>query len=97
LVAASYEDFGLTPLEAAAFGRPCVALRGGGFLDTIVEGTTGVLFDAPDAEHLSLAMDELDRGVWPEEPLVAHAKNFSEERFGERLRAVVDEEAGADG
>ena len=43
LVAASYEDFGLTPVEAAAFGRPTAALRWGGFLDTIVEGETGVL------------------------------------------------------
>ena len=38
LVAASYEDFGLTPLEAAAFGRPAAALRWGGFLDTVVDG-----------------------------------------------------------
>ena len=41
LVAASYEDFGLTPLEAASFGLPTAALRWGGFLDTIVEGVTG--------------------------------------------------------
>ena len=33
LVAASYEDFGLTPVEAAAFGKPTAALRFGGFLD----------------------------------------------------------------
>ena len=45
LVAASYEDFGLTPIEAAAFGRPTAALRWGGFLDTVVEGTTGLFFD----------------------------------------------------
>ena len=38
LVAASYEDFGLTPLEAASFGKPTAALRWGGFLDTTVEG-----------------------------------------------------------
>ena len=67
LIAASYEDFGLTPLEAAALGRPSVALRAGGFLDTIVEGQTGVLFDAPDSKHLSAAMDELDSQNWPAE------------------------------
>ena len=42
LVTASYEDFGLTPFEANAFGRPAVVLRAGGFLDTFVEGVTGV-------------------------------------------------------
>jgi glycosyltransferase involved in cell wall biosynthesis len=47
LLAASYEDFGLTPVEAAAYGTPTAALRWGGFLDTIAEGRTGVLFDHP--------------------------------------------------
>ena len=42
LVAASYEDSGLTPVEAAAFGRPTAALRSGGFLDTVIDGETGV-------------------------------------------------------
>ena len=36
VVCASYEDFGLTALEAAACGKPVVALRAGGFLDTVV-------------------------------------------------------------
>ncbi len=37
------EDFGLVPLEAAAAGRPTIAFRGGGALETIVEGETGVV------------------------------------------------------
>ena len=44
-----FEDFGLTPLEVAAFGKPTAAPRLGGFLDTIVEGRTGVFYDRPDA------------------------------------------------
>jgi glycosyltransferase involved in cell wall biosynthesis len=36
LVALSHEDFGLTPLEAASFGKPSVVLRWGGFLETQV-------------------------------------------------------------
>ena len=40
LVAASHEDFGLTPLEAACFGKPTAALRWGGFLDTLEEEKT---------------------------------------------------------
>src|SRR5205823_12380194 len=39
LVAASYEDYGLTPLEAASFGKPSTVLRAGGFLDTVVDGS----------------------------------------------------------
>ena len=48
LMAAAYEDFGLTPLEAAAFGRPAAVLAAGGYLDTVIDGQTGVFFTEPD-------------------------------------------------
>lgn len=54
LIAPSHEDFGLTPLEAAAFGVPTVALRGGGYLDTILEGETGLFFDRPTPQEIRL-------------------------------------------
>ncbi len=91
LVAASYEDFGLTPLEAAAFGRPTAALRWGGFLDTIVEGETGVLFDEPEPTAIAAAIDELLTTAWSEEALVAHASRYSPDRFLASVAAVVDE------
>ena len=47
LVAPSLEDFGLTPLEAGAFGKPTLALRCGGYLDTVAEGVNGLFFDRP--------------------------------------------------
>ena len=45
LVTASHEDFGLTPLEANAFGRPVVALRAGGHLDTVLPDRTGLFVE----------------------------------------------------
>jgi glycosyltransferase involved in cell wall biosynthesis len=45
VVAASYEDFGLSPLEGNCFGKPSVVLRAGGFLDTVLEGVNGTFFD----------------------------------------------------
>ena len=54
------EDFGLLPLEAAAAGRPAIAYRGGGALETIVEGTTGEFFDEPSAESLARALRAFD-------------------------------------
>ena len=44
------EDYGLSPLEAAAFGGPSLTLRAGGYLDTVREGVTGLHVDAPDPE-----------------------------------------------
>ncbi len=87
LVAASYEDFGLTPVEAAAFGKPTAALRWGGFLDTIEEGTTGVFFDDPTAGAIADAVRELSSTTWSAEVLVTHAEAYAPERF---LAAVAE-------
>lgn len=89
LVAAAHEDFGLTPLEAAAFGRPTAALRAGGFLDTVVPGETGVFFDTVARDAIAAAVSSLREGAFDEGRLLAHAARFSRERFGERLRQVV--------
>ena len=89
LVAASFEDYGLTPLEAAAFGKPTAALRWGGYLDTVREGETGVFFDRPEPASIRRAVIELAQGAFPEAELRAHASVFSEERFIDRLRALV--------
>lgn len=92
LVAASYEDFGITPLEAAAFGIPVAALRWGGFLDTVREGETGVFFDRPEAAAIRDAIVSLLDGSWDRSALVAHAATFSEARFASRMQTVVEEE-----
>ena len=95
LVAASYEDFGLTPIEAAAFGVPAAVLRWGGFLDTMDEGTTGVFFDDPTPLAVAEAVHRLRSERWDADAIVEHAGTFSEERFTARLRNVVAEEAAA--
>lgn len=89
LVAASYEDFGLTPLEAAAFGKPTVALRWGGFLDTVEEGVNGVFFDKPDPAAIADAIALLFDHRWEERAISALASRFSETRFIERIRGLV--------
>jgi len=94
VVAASFEDYGLTPLEAASFGKPAVVLRAGGFLDTVDEGSTGLFFDRPDAASIGGAVRACASRAWDGHALRGHAGRFSEERFAERLREVVDEEAG---
>ena len=92
LVAASYEDFGLTPVEAAGFGKPTAALRWGGFLDTIVEGSTGVFFDEPTPRLIADAIGALSTTPWDAGILTGHALGFGPDRFSHRLRQVVAEE-----
>jgi len=93
LVAASYEDFGLSPLEAGSFGKPTAALRDGGYLDTVVEGTNGVFFERADAGSIASAVERMQRERWSSETIRAHTDGFSEARFTARLRTVVAEEA----
>lgn len=92
LVAASYEDYGLSPLEAGAFGRPSVVLRDGGYLDTVADGVTGVFFDAPRADLVADAVEDALSRSWDDDVVAAHVATFGRERFVERLRAVVAEQ-----
>jgi glycosyltransferase involved in cell wall biosynthesis len=89
LVAASHEDFGLTPVEAAGFGKPTAALRFGGFLDTVHEGETGVFFDQPTPQAIAEVVQRLLDTNWSTESITRSATRFSEERFCTRIRAAV--------
>jgi glycosyltransferase involved in cell wall biosynthesis len=91
LLAISYEDFGLTPLEAASFGKPCIVLRWGGFVETMVEDVTAVFIDVPDAAHVREALVRLDARTWDPEPIIAHAAKYHESVFIETMRKLVAE------
>lgn len=90
LVAASYEDFGLTPLEAASFGKPTAALHAGGYLDTIEPQVNGLFFEQPDAGSVADGVADLVSRTWDAAAVRAHADSFGKQRFCERLRDVVD-------
>jgi glycosyltransferase involved in cell wall biosynthesis len=90
LVAPSLEDFGLTPIEAAAFGKPTLALHAGGYLDTIDEQVNGVFFPEATAQSIRDAVDAGQSRRWDPELIRAHALQFSEAAFVERLRAEVE-------
>lgn len=92
LIAASHEDFGLTPLEAGAHGVPTIALRAGGYLDTVLEGVSGALFDSPEASTIRSAIERSSHAA----QLDAHAireraEQFSEVRFHAELRTIIDD------
>ncbi len=89
LVAASFEDYGLTPLEAGAAGVPVAALRDGGFLDTVAEGVNGTFFDAPRAELVAAAAEKAIATAWDAAAIANHVEGFGADRFVARLRATV--------
>jgi glycosyltransferase involved in cell wall biosynthesis len=90
-IAASYEDFGLTPIEAGVWGKPSVVLRWGGFLDTVEEGVTGVYFDTPEPDAIAAALEVFEASQFDSGRIRGHVEQFSEERFTETMYAAVDD------
>ena len=83
------EDFGLTPLEAMASGRPVVAYGAGGALETVVEGETGLFFCEQTADALAAALRAMSTLSFTPERLQAHARRFDTAVFAERMRLFV--------
>ncbi len=85
------EDFGITPVEAQACGKPVIAFREGGALETVIDGETGLFFDEPTAASLGQAVDAFEERSWDRAVIRANAERFSIERFLERTRKVIAE------
>lgn len=85
------EDFGITPLEAQASGRPVLAYRRGGALETVVDGETGLFFDRQDADSLDDAVKRFEAGAHAIAPdkCVRNAARFSAARFRSEIGAFV--------
>ena len=83
------EDFVITPLEAMAAGRPVVAYRAGGALDTVIDGTTGIFFDQQTIPALQQAITTLASQAWDAHAIRTHAEYFGRERFMERMQALI--------
>ncbi len=83
------EDFGITPLEAMAAGRPVIAYHGGGALDTVIEGSTGLFFPAQEAAALEQALHRAEHIAWDASAIRTHAESFGRDRFIARIRDFV--------
>lgn len=91
LIFPGVEDFGIVPVEAMASGRPVVALRAGGALETVVEGHTGVFFDEPDASSLAAAVRAALSCDWDPAAIRAHAQRFDESAFHAGMERILAE------
>ncbi|WP_040282459.1 glycosyltransferase [Tessaracoccus massiliensis] len=91
LIAPSHEDYGLTPLEAGVLGTPTLALRAGGYLDTVAEGISGSFFEEPTVADITQAVRRSSTQRIGGASIKAHVDQFSESRFAEKLRTQVDE------
>lgn len=79
------EDFGMAPLEANAAGRPVIAYRAGGAVETVEENVTGVFFDQPSSVSLGEAIEKFEGMRFDQYTLRRHAEKFDRSVFTFRV------------
>ncbi|MDO8435259.1 MAG: glycosyltransferase [bacterium] len=85
------EDFGLTAVESMAAGRPVVALRRGGAVETVAPGISGTFFDTPSWESLYDTMSNTDFAQFNPDTVHAHALMFDESLFVQAMQQAVND------
>jgi len=84
------EDFGLTPLEANSAGRPVIAFKAGGTLDTVVPGVTGEYFTEQTVDNLAAVMEKFNPDAYDTAAIRAHACKFDTSVFREQLMTQIN-------
>jgi glycosyltransferase involved in cell wall biosynthesis len=89
LIMTAVEEFGIVSVEAQASGRPVIARRGGGALETIVEGVTGCLWSGGPRD-LAAAVLAFDDGAVDTQACTGNAARFASDVFRRRMLAEVE-------
>jgi glycosyltransferase involved in cell wall biosynthesis len=83
------EDFGMTPLEINASGRPVIAFQAGGATETVINRKTGVFFKKQTVDSLVQAIEEFQSLSWNRHTLRRHAEKFNSEVFAHRINEFL--------
>jgi len=84
------EDFGITPLEAQAAGRPVIAYGAGGALASVIEGVTGTFFRQQTVESLMEVLATFDERRYDPQSIHNHALEFDTPRFKRRILQFIE-------
>ncbi len=85
------EDFGMVPVEAMASGRPVIALKKGGALDTVCEALSGVFFSRENAQSLNQAIEVFEQNQHKFDPgqIRQHSKKFDVAQFKRQMQEHI--------
>lgn len=83
------EDFGMTVVEAMMQGTPVLAYKGGGYLETVIPGQTGIFVVEVGARAIGEAIKEMNRIKWNSQKINQWARKFGRDRFEREVHKVV--------
>ena len=84
------EDFGLVVIEAQQYGKPVIAFRGGGAMETVVDKKTGVFFDNQTKEALMQALQRFEEQTFDPQESIKQAQKFTLQTFKSDFLAFVN-------
>jgi len=90
LICPQLEDFGLTPIEAQACGKPVIAYNKGGLTETVINGKTGILFNHQSVKSLSLAISKFNPNNFSPKLCRSNALKFSNKNFMLNFKKEID-------
>jgi glycosyltransferase involved in cell wall biosynthesis len=85
------EDFGIAPVQAQAAGRPVIAFRGGGALDTVIPGISGEYFTEQTVESLATVLQKFDPTRYDAAVIRPLALKFDRSVFRQKLSTFVEQ------
>lgn len=88
---ASFDDFGIAPIEALAAGTPVIAYKAGGALDYVKEGETGMFFDEQTVDSLVTTLKQFENRHFDPALIYRFATQFSPEVFKQKMNDAVKE------
>jgi glycosyltransferase involved in cell wall biosynthesis len=94
-VVAAVEEFGIAAVEAQAAGRPVIAVRGGGTLETVVDGETGCFWSG-GADELAAVVAGFDDAAIDPQACVRNAARFDTSIFKRDLPRHVESALNVD-
>ncbi len=83
------EDFGIVAVEAQSWGRPVLAQKAGGVVETVVEGKTGYFFTESSAASLVSLLKKVDLSKIKSDDCRENARKFSKINFQRQFKKTV--------
>jgi glycosyltransferase involved in cell wall biosynthesis len=84
------DDFGIVAVEALAAGTPVIAYKGGGALDYVKDGKTGIFFQEQTVESLAEAIEKFKSSKFNSESISKSSTKFSTNAFVKNFQKFIE-------